>query len=216
MNPLDASAKALLAEAVDWRLIGILLECPGPGWRERVSSLARETTDGHLRTAANIAMEEANEGLYHSAFGPGGPAPPREATHRDTVQLGYLMSELQTVYNAFGYQPQTMEPLDHISVEAGFVGYLKLKQAYAVSCGDQEAAAVTGEACREFLSEHVASISGPLTELLANSDVEYLKYVAGALKPRSGEPKKRFVVLSPGDISSADEDFGCSTLGEST
>ncbi|MBI4907915.1 MAG: molecular chaperone TorD family protein [Acidobacteria bacterium] len=209
MTALDQPVTDLLRQAADWRLIGLLLECPRDGWREKVIALSAEVTDENLRRAASQALEEASEGLYHSTFGPGGPAPPREATHRDTVQLGYLMSELDAFYSAFGYQASTAEPPDHISVEAGFVAYLKFKEAYAISCGDEDGAAVSRDACHEFVSEHLASTAGPLTELLGTCEVPYLELLAIPLRQRSGEAKKRFVVLSPGDIEGRDEEFGC-------
>ncbi|MBK9162872.1 MAG: hypothetical protein IPM21_03010 [Acidobacteria bacterium] len=65
--------------------------------------------DKQLRRAARSAQKEASEGLFHSIFGPGGPAPGREVSYRGWVQPGYLLSELSTFYNAFSYQPKTHE-----------------------------------------------------------------------------------------------------------
>ncbi|MFN7923836.1 MAG: molecular chaperone TorD family protein [Bryobacteraceae bacterium] len=161
--------------------------------------------------AAKLAVDQASEGLYHSTFGPGGPAPPREATHRDTLQLGYLIAELEAYYASFGYQPETasFEPPDHIAVEAGFVAYLKFKQAYAVACGDAGAAEVVEEARREFVREHLASTAEPLTAMLASSGVPYLDAAGRALARRAGPAKKRFLVLGADNLNSDDEIFGC-------
>ena len=65
----------LLGEAAEWRLLGLLFECPLPNWREQMDALAAEVVDADLKAAAEAARLEASEGLYHSIFGPGGPAP---------------------------------------------------------------------------------------------------------------------------------------------
>jgi len=192
---VEGLAGERLREAAEWRLISLLFECPSAVWRSSVAEMAGEVGDSDLREAAGRAQEEASEGLYHSTFGPGGPAPPREVTHRDMMQLGYLMSELDTYYRAFGFQPLGAEPPDHIAVEAGFVSYLKFKEAYALACGDGEAAAVVASGCAEFLKEHLSSIATPMAEALAGSGVLYLEAVARALALRTPVAKPRFVVL---------------------
>ncbi len=209
MTAIEQPVRELLREAAEWRLIALLLECPSADWRRHVEELARELADPELTVAAALSREQASEGLYHSTFGPGGPAPPREATHRDTLQLGYLMSELEAYYASFGYIPEPHEPPDHIAVEAGFVAYLRFKQAFAVSCGDSEAAEITGDACREFVEEHLASTAGPLVEMLAVSGVPYLEASGRALRRRTGPAKKRFLVLGAESLNRDDDHFGC-------
>lgn len=192
---LSPAVRDLLGQAAEWRLIGLLFECPSQRWREQVAELAAEAGDPELRRTVEEALREADEGTYHHTFGPGGPAPPREATYRDTLQLGYLMSELNAFYQAFGFQPSTAEAADHVSVEAGFVGYLKLKQAFALASGDEEGAGVARDAEREFISEHLASIAEPIAKSLAASGVSYLAGAGRAIGSRSGAAKKRFLVL---------------------
>jgi TorA maturation chaperone TorD len=211
MTKLDHAVREKLREAAEWRLLGQLFELPSPEWRIRVRALAAEIADGELRGAARMALEQAEEGLYHSAFGPGGPAPPREAAHRDTLQLGYLISELEAFYGSFGYDPKlaSFEPPDHVSVEAGFVAYLKFKEAYALALEDQEAAAAAADACAEFLGEHLASIASPLEGMLASSGVPYLEKAGRILSRRTGPAKPRFLVLG-GDSPARDgKDFCC-------
>lgn len=211
MTALELPVRELLGEAADWHLIGLLLECPSAQWQRRVADLAKASADPDLREAAKLAVDQASEGLYHSTFGPGGPAPPREATHRDTLQLGYLIAELEAYYASFGYQPETasFEPPDHIAVETGFVAYLKFKQAYAVACGDAGAAEVAEDACREFVREHLASTAEPLTAMLASSGVPYLEAAGRALARRAGPAKKRFLVLGADSLNRDDDIFGC-------
>lgn len=181
--------KELLCEAAEWRLIGLLFECPVEGWREQVRGLAAEIEDAELKISADEALSAADEGLYHSVFGPGGPAPPREISYCDLVQPGLLMSELSSYYDAFAYQPATVEVPDHVSVEAGFIAYLKFKEAYAAARGDTEHAAVTAEASHRFIEDHLKMIAEPLSKLLENSGVRYLSSAGDALLRRTG-PRK--------------------------
>ena len=185
---MNARAHALLKQAAEWRLIGLLFECPAGSWRDDLVALARDIDDPLLRAAVTHALEEASEGLYHSTFGPGGPAPPREVTYVKAVQLGYLLSELTAFYDAFAYRPVTRESPDHVSVEAGFVGYLRLKEAYAVTRGDDDHASVTAEAAATFMREHLATLGEPLAATLGVSGLAYLAEAARALANRVGPP----------------------------
>ncbi|MDX1982259.1 MAG: molecular chaperone TorD family protein [Bryobacteraceae bacterium] len=188
----------LIREAAEWRLISLLLECPsGPEWRLQVAALGRESADPVLRAAAEAARDEASEGVHHSIFGPGGPAPAREVSYHDNIQLGYLMSELVNYYQAFAYQPKVEEPEDHVAVETGFIGYLRLKQAYALAGDDAEAEAVTREAAKQFLDDHLSRVAQPLAASLAQSGVSYLAQVSGALLKRVGPPKGLPVMPQP-------------------
>lgn len=178
----------LAREAAEWRLLSLFFECPTPEWRSQVAALLQEVADPELKSAAQDALEEAGEGLFHHTFGPGGPAPPREATYHQTVQLGYLMSELQAYYNAFAFHPVTSEAPDHISVETGFVAYLKMKEAYALACQNKEQAATAAESTQRFLQEHLANIAQPFANHLAGSGIPYLAKAGAALLRRVGPP----------------------------
>lgn len=200
----------LLREAAEWRLLSLLFECPSPNWREQVEALATEVADTDLKAAANVAQKEASEGLYHSIFGPGGPAPGREISYRDWTQPGYLLSELTSYYDAFAYQSKIVEAPDHVSVEAGFVAYLKLKEAYADAIADDEHAAVTREAGQQFIKEHLSMMTEPLARSLEHSGVEYLALAGKALLARVGpkrdqSPKHNLPVLTVDE----DSEFAC-------
>jgi nitrate reductase assembly molybdenum cofactor insertion protein NarJ len=196
MNPLlDERQRRLLAEAAEWRMISLLLECPAAGWREKVAALAPEVADRDLAAAAEAALSEATEGAYHSLFGPGGPVAPREVSHGRLVEFGHLLAELEAQYQAFAYQPQTAEPADHASVEAGFVAYLRLKEAYALACGDAERAAVTAEAARRFLEDHLGVLVRPLAAALERSGLRYLEGAGRALLRRVPETAPALPIL---------------------
>lgn len=180
----------LLGEAAEWRLLGLLFECPTGRWRDEIAALAGEVPSDALRAAAVAIDEGATEGQYHSVFGPGGPAPPREATYRDTVELGSLMSDLAVYYDAFGFAPRSDEPPDHIAVEIGFVAYLKLKEAYALAEGDDERVALAARAASQFISDHLARLASPLAQTLRHSHLEYLAQASRILAERVGAPPR--------------------------
>jgi nitrate reductase assembly molybdenum cofactor insertion protein NarJ len=188
----------LLRDSAEWRMISLLFQCPTPipsrdrqgavaqSWHNQVRSLSAEISDPDLLQASQQALAEAREGIYHSLFAPGGPAPPREATYKDSLQLGHLLSELNAYYTAFAYTPSTADPPDHVSVESDFLAYLRLKQAYALANGDEQAAETTAQAASDFLRDHLSRIADPLAKTLSHSGVPYLAATAAALLKRTG------------------------------
>ena len=204
----------LVKEAAEWRLISLLFECPGPQWREQVTALMNEVADVDLQSAAHDALEEAGEGLFHHTFGPGGPAPAREATYHQTVQLGYLMSELQAYYNAFAFHPSTAEAPDHVSVETGFVAYLKMKEAYAMACQDEERTATASESAQRFIEDHLTNLAQPLAERLEGSGIGYLAAASAALLRRVGPAKVATSLLPILQNEPQKSSFACGELGE--
>ena len=207
---LDTTAESLLREAAEWRLLGMLFECPGQNWRAQVRALANAVADPLLRSAAETAMEEACEGDYHSIFGPGGPAPAREVSYHETIQLGYLISEVTSYYEAFSYHPVTAEALDHVSVEVGFIGYLRLKEAFAAANGEFGAAGLAKDAAKRFVIDHLSCVAQPLAASLAASGVAYLAEAGSALLARVGPPRTLPVIQSLAPAAEcADSTFDC-------
>ncbi|MHB8971692.1 MAG: molecular chaperone TorD family protein [Pirellulaceae bacterium] len=178
--------RKLLGESSEWRLIGMLLACPQDDWQLQIANTAAEVNDEPLKQAAAAMADEASEGLYHTTFGPGGPAAPREVSHREYITPGQSLSELRAFYSVFAFNPATDEPPDHVAVEADFIAYLRLKEAYAVSRGDDEHAGITADAARSFLEDHLASIAEPLAKSLEASGITYLRLAAEALFRRVG------------------------------
>ncbi len=181
----------LISEAAEWRMISLLFECPVGEWHRDVEGLAGEVADPDLRKAAEWARSQAGEGLYHAIFGPGGPAPAREISYRDWVQPGYLLSELSAYYQAFAYSPKTGEVPDHVAVEAGFVAYLKMKEAFALMCGEKENAELTSKAAQTFLDDHLAKMSEQIAKSLSESEIDYLAIASETLFRRVGPDKDK-------------------------
>ena len=174
---------SLIAEAAEWRLIGLLLERPRPGWHEEVATLSREVRDLALRDAATAARG-ASEGDYLHLLGPGGLVSPRAVTYEPFADPGQLLAELATVYDAFAFRPHVEEPIDHIAVEVAFVGYLLLKEAFAAAGGDHAAAATVAGARRDFVETHLATLAGAFAQRLVNADASYLQPLARRLAAR--------------------------------
>lgn len=206
----DRRIHELLRAAARWHLLGRLFECPTASWRRDVERLACEVADSDLEGAAAAALATATEQQYHSVFGPGGPASPREVSYYDAVELGSLMSELAGYYDAFGYRPSCAEPPDHVAVEAGFIAYLCFKEAYALSAGNSEHAAVAAEAADRFRADHLARMAAPIAALLAASDIPYLTRASTLLAAGAGKPtpRTRLPVIQPSD-DGGDDDLVC-------
>jgi nitrate reductase assembly molybdenum cofactor insertion protein NarJ len=183
---LNPAATRLLGEAIDWRLLSVLLERPVPGWHETVGLLAHDAADAELRPLA-AGAGGATEGGYLAAFGPGGVASPREIAHTKTRDPGHLLAQLRAIYDAFAYRPRTEETPDHVSVEAGFVAYLRMKEAFAIACGRREAAAIAAEAASGFLERHLSTFVQPLAEQLSTATDDYLAGALQALLHRTGQ-----------------------------
>ena len=195
----------LLRQAAEWHLIGLLLQCPDDGWPDRLASLAVEVDDPKLHAAVKAAQREVTAGVYHTAFGPGGPAAPREVSHRDTVIPGGFLSDLCGFYEAFAYQPPAMETPDHVASEAGFIGYMRLKEAYARTCNDDEQAQIAAVAATRFIEEHLAMLAHRFAASVKDSGIEYLELAAESLLNRVGPMPETSGVDSPLPILDDDD-----------
>lgn len=173
----------LIAAAAEWRLIGLLLERPRPGWREEIAALAAEVRDGGARGAA-ATVAGATEGEYLRLLGPGGSVSPRQVTYRPFEDPGRILADLAAVYRAFAFQPRTEESIDHVAVEAGFVGYLFLKEAFARARGDADAADMTAAARASFIDAHLAAMATPFAQRVSAAGPSYLSRPAAALASR--------------------------------
>jgi len=210
VTPIDPAILALLQDAARWRLLGRLFECPSEAWRADIERLAREAGEVDLGAAVAAALAEATEGQYHSVFGPGGPAPPREVSYHDTLELGSVMSSVAGYYDAFGYQPALQESPDHVAVEVGFLSFLRFKQAFATADGELERAAISRDAAEAFRANHLAVVAERLAALLSESPLSYLQTASRLLATRVGPlpgPKRLTVINQP--IDDEGSDFAC-------
>ncbi len=177
----------LMSEAAAWRLMGLLMERPRPGWNEELDTLAREVVDPSLRAAVEAARG-ASEGTYLGLLGPGGFISPREVAYRPMDDPGKILADLAGFYEAFAFVPQAEDPIDHIAVEAGFVAYLRMKEAYALARGDEEAVETTAESLNHFLDSHLGAFVESFVRSLEPSGVPYLIATAHAILRKVKEP----------------------------
>jgi hypothetical protein len=84
------------------------------------------------------------------------------------------MAELSAYYEAFGYQPEIDEAADHLSVQLGFIGFLKMKLALALIEGETEKATLTERASNDFLREHIAIQAEPVLHKMQDFGPEFL------------------------------------------
>ena len=195
-----------IAEAAEWRLIGLLLERPRVGWHDEVAALAGEVRNDALRDTADAACT-ASEGMYLNVLGPGGVVSPREVTYQPFADPGQLLAALATIYETFAFRPRVEEPLDHIAVEVAFVGYLLLKEAFALARGDRAAAATTGDARRGFIEGHLAAFGGTLAQRLESIGPSYVLRTARLLADRL--PVSPTVQLPPAALDVPDVCGAC-------
>jgi hypothetical protein len=164
---------SLIAAAAEWRLIGLLLERPRQGWHDEVLRLGKELSDPTL-SAAVVVAQSATEGDYLQLLGPGGAVSPRAVTYQPFADPGQLLAELATIYAAFAFRPRVEDPIDHVGVEVAFVGYLLLKEAFALAQGNREAAATTAIARRGFIETHLAAFVWAFAQRLEAAGPSYL------------------------------------------
>lgn len=179
-----AETRDALLRAADLRLIGLLFERPSETRRRHVTALGEECTDAGLRELAR-AMAEVDEGSYQSVFGSGGPVSPRQAAYIGRRDPARAMAEVSELYGAFGFTPAPGEPPDHVATEAGFAAFLYMKEAYAVSQGNTEAAEITAAARKTFLEDHLRLLANGLARRLGDAP-EALQKLAAALVDRVG------------------------------
>jgi hypothetical protein len=184
----SAPPRLLLPETVrraaEERLLALLFERPRAGWHAEVAALAREVEEPGLRAAA-AAAREAGEGLHLAYLGNGGPVSPREVAHRPASDPGHVLAQLRALYEAFAYRPRSEDPLDHVAVEVGFLGYLSLKQAFAAQRGDARGEESAVHARETMVREHLVFVAEPLCVAL-DPGAGHLALAARALLARIG------------------------------
>jgi nitrate reductase assembly molybdenum cofactor insertion protein NarJ len=182
----------LLEEAAAWRLLGLLFERPREGWAQEISSLAVTLpAEEELQRAALLAAQEGKPGLHESLLGPGGPVSPREVSYHSEVLPGPLLAEITAYYQNFAYAPALVEPPDHVAAKCGFLGFLRMKEAFAQESGLEDQTRVASEAFRSFRDGHLREMAEPLAVSLDSWGPEYLRLASRELLRRTGPRPSR-------------------------
>jgi nitrate reductase assembly molybdenum cofactor insertion protein NarJ len=194
-DDVEPRVRDLLSQAAAWRLLGLLFERPREGWRQEAENLCREVSDADIASAVEAARDQVGEGRYLALLGPGGAVSPREVTYRGMEDPGHIIADISAFYDAFAFQPETEEAPDHLAVEAGFLGYLCLKEAFARARGNEEEAEVAGKAAVGFREAHLSTFAWALVDRLEAANVPYLSLAATALARRTGPRKDTEVTV---------------------
>ena len=116
-----------------------------------------------LQAATEASTAETLEGDYTILFGHAvqGLCPLYEAEYSESderLQQPHELSDLSAFYRAFGLGlgKEIRERVDFLAVECEFMAFLCVKQAYAEEHRDAKLAAVTVDAQRKFLRDHLA------------------------------------------------------------
>ena len=107
-------------------------------------------------------------------------------TFREMEDPGRIIADIRAFYEAFAFHPDTEEAPDHIAVQAGFLGYLCLKEAYAWARGNQEEAEVAANAAARFREAHLSPLAWSVAERLESTGVRHLTLAATTLASRTG------------------------------
>jgi len=168
-----------LARGFVYRLVATAFRYPRPDTLDAVREQGQAMTDAlavlngssdsrlsehsaELQSWAERMAPDALEESYVSIFSHAvrGSCPLYETEYGEgdgRLQLPHELSDLSAFYHAFGLQlgSQVQERVDFIAVECEFMAFLCVKQAYAEEHGDAELAAITIDAQRKFLRDHL-------------------------------------------------------------
>jgi len=121
-----------------------------------------------VRPALLQALEQLDgadaslESEHVRLFGPAGRAALTETSYGDAGRLlgkSAALADVGGFYRAFGLKPgaEHPRPEDHLAFELEFLSVLAVKEAWAMSEGDEEALEVTRDATGKFVREHVGT-----------------------------------------------------------
>jgi len=168
-----------LARGLVYRLVATAFRYPRPDTLDAVREQGRAMSDAlavlhdssdsrlsefsaELQSWAERSTPDVLEDNYVSIFSHAvrGSCPLYEMEYGEgdgRLQLPHELSDLSAFYHAFGLQlgSQVRERVDFIAVECEFMAFLCVKQAYAEEHGDADLVAVTIDAQRKFLRDHL-------------------------------------------------------------
>ena len=163
----------------------MLFEPPSSEWAHEIAALARELDDKALQQAV-AGVQSMTSAEHTTTLGPGGAVSPREVGYRGREDPGQIVGDVSAFYEAFVFKSTSQEPPDHVAVECGFVGYLELKRAYALACGDEGRAAVCADARQQFIAAHLQRFAEPLAVRLRDHGHPAFAPAASVLLSRVG------------------------------
>lgn len=158
----------LLREASLYRLLSVLFRPPTLGLASEIAALAASAglipaggipADVVSRLASLPGPDLDDE--YHRTLGAAGPCPCGESdfTAATLAGKGGLIGDVAAFYKAFSFDPaaEVQESPDHVAIELSFLGWLRLKEAYALWSGREDEAALCRDAADKFTRDHLGA-----------------------------------------------------------
>jgi TorA maturation chaperone TorD len=185
--------KELLSEGATWHFFSLLFRCPSDTSQMSIEKLIPElapTLRSEAQKIGNRAKDPAREDAYHRLLGSSGGISPYESDSygygkEGMREKGAVLGDVAAFYKAFAFEPsnEMLEAPDHIAMELAFLGYLKLKEAYALMSGDDEAQEICNRAESDFLEEHLLGWAPELLDRLSSQDIsEFYRMTACLLQ----------------------------------
>jgi DMSO reductase family type II enzyme chaperone len=168
---LDLAITVALRRAAVYRLLAVAFAYPTAPRLESVAMAAWEaavTAPAELRVAlrrladaAAGADDTSLAGEHIALFQRQVRCPPYEGAYGPPQMAGKaaLLADVAGFYRAFALEPAESQPEveDHVCAELEFMSALALKEAWAVAESHTEGLAVTRDAGRAFLRDHLGS-----------------------------------------------------------
>jgi DMSO reductase family type II enzyme chaperone len=168
VNPEDAAALALHRSAV-YRLLALAFADPTPARLAEIVTVARTAATaarddvqralGRLADAAADGDAAMLAGDHLALFQRPVGCPPYEGAYGPPRMggKGALLADVAGFYRAFGLEPAAGQPEveDHVCAELEFMSVLAFKEAWAIAEEHADGRAITGDAQRAFLRDHL-------------------------------------------------------------
>lgn len=174
----QACMKAALARSGLYRWLSLGFSYPSPAIRDefdRVQALLKE--QGVLKGLPEVQFEDPETlvPLYLTLFDRKATCSPYESEYGDGAKEFTKSRDLVDIagfYQAFGFDlnEAVADLHDHIKVELEFMSILALKEAYAWSENLEDSLAVTMDAEKAFLEDHVGRWVPAFCRQLAEAD----------------------------------------------
>jgi DMSO reductase family type II enzyme chaperone len=182
--PTESQVSAALLRASLYQFMALAFSYPAEDYRNRLTTRWGELptcledwpegVQARLEAAVTALHDQDDSTLapeYLRLFGPAAASPLFETSYGIANQLlgkPARLADVSGFYHAFGMHPTPGEtyPEDHLTLETEFMGVLALKEAYALSIGDEEPLFITRDAARKFLEEHLGTWTNAWLELL--------------------------------------------------
>lgn len=158
-------ARESLATGAIWRFFSLLFRYPTEDVISSANGLLDELpADLRLRAGPIIdgLRKSDAQDAYHILLGSAGSVSPYESDYyaagREGLrEKGAVLGDVAAFYKAFefDFKKELLEAPDHVAIELAYVSFLKLKQAYALMHGDEEALGICRKAEASFLNDHL-------------------------------------------------------------